>query len=360
MESCSGEGGDIRAPAEWERHSCTWIAWPHNDSTFPPPIIWKVEETYCEMVYELSRGEVVKILVNDGKEADHVTVMLEQVGVRLSSVELLTVPTVDVWVRDYAPLFAKSESRGLLAAVKWRFNTWGMKYPELALDDSAGREILRLSGAKPFYRPYVVEGGAIEVSGDGILMTTKSCLLDPARNPGVTREEMEMELRRYLGAKRVLWFDEGLVGDDTDGHVDVFCRFTSPSTVVLAEERGEGVNRRILERAYKRLAGFREETGLELETLRAPCPPMIQVLDQRILASYLNFYIGNESVLVPVFGVREDEEALSILSECFKHRRVVGIRSGELFYGLGGFTASPCSSQRIDKVSSGCEGYEAL
>ncbi len=334
MRPC--ERGRFRAPAEWERHSCTWIAWPHNESTFPPQLIGKVEEAYCEIVYEVARGEAVKILVNDEDEAERVQKLLEEAGSSMGNVELHKVHTEDVWVRDYGPIFVYSEDMGVLGGVKWRFNAWGMKYPELARDDEAGLQILNISGVKPIYRDYVVEGGAIEVSGNGILLTTEQCLLDPARNPGLSREDLELEFSRYLGAHDVIWFERGLVGDDTDGHVDVFCRFASPGTVVLAEEERENINKRILERAYRKLANYIEEGGTWIEIVRVPCPPPVKILDQHVPASYLNFYISNSAVLVPVFGVEEDEAALSILADCFPHRRVVGILCKELFYGLGG------------------------
>ncbi|MEM0481655.1 MAG: agmatine deiminase family protein [Nitrososphaerota archaeon] len=330
------EGGRFRAPAEWERHSCTWIAWPHNESTFPPQLIGEVEEAYCDMVYEVARGEVVKILVNDEIEAERVQNLLEEVGTPLGNVEFHKVHTVDVWVRDYGPVFVENEDTGVLGGVKWKFNAWGMKYPELAEDDEAGLQILRLSGAKSFHLDHIVEGGAIEVSSNGVLLTTEQCLLDPARNPGLSREDLEAEFRRYLGARDVIWFERGLVGDDTDGHVDVFCRFVSPSTVVLAEEERENMNKRILERAYRKLTDYIEERRAGIEVVRVPCPPPIKVLDQYVPATYLNFYITNSAVLVPVFGVEEDEEALSILADYFPHRRVVGILCKELFYGLGG------------------------
>ncbi|GBC70877.1 Agmatine deiminase [Candidatus Calditenuaceae archaeon HR02] len=330
------DGGRLRAPAEWERHSCTWIAWPHNESTFPPQLIGKVEEAYCEIVHEVARGEAVKILVNDEDEAERVRKLLEEAGAPLWNVEFHKVPTEDVWVRDYGPIFVKNEGAGVLCGVKWRFNAWGMKYPELARDDKAGLQILNLAGTVPIYRNYVVEGGAIEVSGNGILLTTEQCLLDPDRNPGLGRKDLEVEFHRYLGTRDVIWFEMGVVGDDTDGHVDVFCRFTSPLRVVLAEEERENMNKRILERAYRKLAGYIEEKGAGIEIVRVPCPPPIKVLDQYIPASYLNFYIANSAVLVPVFGVEEDESALAILADCFPHRRVVGIFCKELFYGLGG------------------------
>ncbi|MEM1533796.1 MAG: agmatine deiminase family protein [Nitrososphaerota archaeon] len=326
----------MRAPAEWERHSCTWIAWPHNKSTFPSSIIGRVEETYCEMVYEIARGEVVKILVNDEAEEERVYRLLDETGVSMRAVEFHTVHTEDVWVRDYAPIFVKNADEDFLIGIKWRFNAWGMKYPELARDDEAGLQILKLSGAKPIHSSRVVEGGAIEVSGDGQLLTTEQCLLDTSRNPGLRREDLEEEFRRRLGVRDVLWFEQGLVGDDTDGHVDVFARFTSPRTVALAEERRDNVNRRILERAFKRLEEFNKKKRAGIEVIRVPCPAPTKVLDQHVPLSYLNFYITNESVLVPLFGVEEDEEALSVLADCFTQRRVVGIMCRELFYGLGG------------------------
>lgn len=326
----------FRVPAEWERHSCTWLAWPHNESTFPQPILSKVEEIYCEIVYQLVSGEVVKILVNGEEEADRVYELLSDAGVDMSRVDIHMVPTMDVWVRDYAPIFVKRAGDGGLVGVKWKFNAWGLKYPELAVDDEAGRRILELSGASPLYRPYVIEGGGLEFSGDGLVLATKECLLNPSRNRGSSLEELERELREFLGAAHVIWFDRGLVGDDTDGHVDTFCRFTAPKIIALAEEHRENINRRILDEAYETLERVDREMELGLEILRVPFPQPVRVLDQEVPATYMNFYVGNRSILVPTFGVPEDEDALSLLSECFRHRRVVGVNCRELFYGFGG------------------------
>lgn len=328
--------GAFRAPAEWEKHSCTWLAWPHNTSTFPEPILDRVETIYCEMTREISRGELVKILVNDEREEDRVFGLLEQAGVKLNSVEFHRVVTVDVWVRDYAPIFVECVGSSGLWAVKWKFNAWGMKYEDLALDDKAGREILHLSRAEGVEGELVVEGGAIEVSGDGLLITTEENILHPARNPSKSKREIEAELQRFLGVKEILWFERGLVGDDTDGHVDVFCRFVSPETLLLSEERRDSVNGRILERVAQNIVEFSSKIQRGLDVVRAPCPRPVKVLDQLVPASYLNFYIANNSVLVPVFGAPEDEEALTTIAELFPHRRAVGIRCPELFYGLGG------------------------
>ncbi|MEM0445062.1 MAG: agmatine deiminase family protein [Nitrososphaerota archaeon] len=339
-----------RAPAEWERHRCTWLAWPHNPDTFPEPILWRVEQIYCEMIREISRGEAVKILVNDEAEEKRAERLLDQAGVNLSLIEFHHVVTVDVWVRDYAPIFVERIGQGILCGIKWRFNAWGMKYADLALDDAAGREILRISGAMPVERGVVVEGGAIDLSGDGLLITTKECLLNPARNPGVSLEEVEAELKSFLGVEKVLWLERGVVGDDTDGHVDVFCRFVAHDTLLLLKERREGVNRDILEKAAQRIEDFSFKSQRRLEVHRVPAPAPVKVMGQYVPASYLNFYISNSSVLVPLFGVPEDEEALATLEESFHHRRVIGIRCPELFYGLGGIH---CVTMQQPETNSG-------
>jgi agmatine deiminase len=324
----------LQAPAEWERHEATWLVWPHNRGTFPDPILPRVEEDFAEMAAEISRGELVKILVRDPETADRADKMLAEHGARGSRTELVELVSADVWIRDYGPFFVREGSGGL-AGVKWRFNAWGGKYSDLAFDDETGRRVLELSRATPILRSLVVEGGALEISGDGLAMATEQCLLHPSRNLGLDKRTLEAELEKYLGVRRVLWLRRGVVGDDTDGHIDVFCRFAPGGRILLAEDR-VGPNREILEEAAETLEAEIESLGLVLEIVRVPMPPAAVVLGAPVPASYLNFYVSNSAVILPVFGAREDEEALAVLSECYGDRRVVALRCPELFYGLGG------------------------
>jgi agmatine deiminase len=287
------------------------------------------------MVAEISRGEAVRIIVPSKEAGERVLEMLDEHGAYESSVRIFEVCSADVWVRDYGPIFARILDGGRLAGVKWRFNAWGGKYDELAKDDETGRMILKLSGAEPVVRSLVIEGGAVEVSGDGLVIATEQCLLNPARNPGASRRLLETELAQFLGARHVLWLRRGLVGDDTDGHVDVFCRFAPGGKILLAETRA-GPNHDILEEAAATLTGYVDALGLPFSVVRVPMPPPVRVLGMTVPATYLNYYVTNAAVLLPVFGAREDEEAYSLLSECYPDRRVVGLRCPELFYGLGG------------------------
>ncbi len=287
------------------------------------------------MVAEVSRGEVVKIIVPSSEAGERVMEMLDEHGAYETSVELLELWSADVWVRDYGPIFAKILGWGRLAGVKWRFNAWGGKYGELAKDDETGRRILELSRAEPVVRSLVIEGGAVEVSGDGLVVATEQCLLDPARNPGANKRLLEAELAQFLGARHVLWLRRGLVGDDTDGHVDVFCRFAPGGKILLAEACA-APNHDILEEAAATLTGYLDTLELPFSVVRVPMPPPVRVLGMTVPATYLNYYVTNAAVILPVFGAREDEEAYSLLSECYPDRRVVALRCPELFYGLGG------------------------
>jgi agmatine deiminase len=313
-------------PAEWERHAATWIAWPHNEEDWPgrfEPVPW----VYGEIVRKLSAVERVCILTPDEAAEQQARGILSKVGAEMDAVEFFRMPTDRVWARDFAPSFVK-HADGEVAAVKWRFNGWA-KYDNWQLDDAAGRRIPELAG-KRFWTPDIVlEGGSIDVNGDGWVMTTEECLLSPiqARNPGLTREQVEAALRDYLGVDHVLWLDKGIEGDDTHGHIDDLARFVSRDTIVLC---GGGENRAILERYPFRVIDL-------------PMPSPLVFDGQLLPASYANFYIANGLVLVPTFNDANDRLALNILAEAMPDRQVIGINCTELLLGLG---ALHCMTQQ--------------
>ena len=270
------------------------------------------------------------------------------------------------WTRDYLPLFLRRHGRrraaaavagtacSALAAVKWRFNGWA-RYRDHGQDEAAGRAVAERMGI-PCWRPklahrgrlrhIVLEGGALDVDGQGTLMTSDSCLLTGpyARNRGCDQPALERVLREYLGAERVLWLGEGIAGDDTAGHVDDFTRFVAPATVVLCQQpRRRDPDHRPLEVARERLEGARDARGRKLQILRLPMPAPLYFGGQRLPASYANFYIGNKTVLVPTFNDPQDRTALGMLAELFPGRRVVGIHAVDLVLGLG---TVHCSTQQ--------------
>jgi agmatine deiminase len=318
-----------RMPAEWERHEATWIAWPHNEEDWPgrfEPIPW----IYGEIVRKLSTVERVRILVGNPELQESARVVLEKVGAEMAAVEFHQVPTNRVWARDFAPLFLKNAA-GQIAAAKWRFNGWA-KYENHLLDDSAGRAIPALAGADAWYPEEVLEGGSIDVNGAGLLLTTEECLLSPvqARNPNLSRSQLEAKLGEYLGIDRVLWLRNGIAGDDTHGHVDDLARFTDAESVVMvSEDDTSDANYEPLRKNWELLRDF------PVRTRKLPMPAPLVFDGVRLPASYANFYIANRMVLVPVFNDPNDRVALNVLAECFPDRKVMGINCVELVWGLG-------------------------
>lgn len=319
----------FRMPAEWEPHEATWIAWPHNEDDWPgrfEPIPW----VYGEIVRKLSQFEKVRILLQDNNAEHSARTVLDKVGAHWEAIEFHYCETDRVWARDFAPLFVK-EATGKVAAVKWRFNGWA-KYDNHLRDEAAGALIPSLVGADWWRQQMVLEGGSVDVNGAGLLLTTEECLLSPvqARNPDLSREEIEATLGEYLGIDRVLWLRNGIAGDDTHGHIDDLARFTDAETVVIVSEDDRS------DPNYEPLRENREILSrYPVRARMLPMPAPVCFDGQRLPASYANFYIANRTVLVPTFNDPNDRVALNVLSECFPDRRVVGINCVELVWGLG-------------------------
>jgi len=321
-------------PAEWGRHDSTWLAWPKNALTFPPEIVSRVETAYVQMVEALARGERVDILVDDQRTQDRVGSMLSARNVSFHKIK-----SADVWIRDYGPIFVKKGGRrAAVAATKWEFNSWGRKYDDLLTDDATGLEVARSTGLRVFETGVVLEGGSIDVNGRGTLLTTEQCLLNKNRNPQLGKAQLERLLHEYLGTVSVLWLEEGVAGDDTDGHVDDIARFVDEDTVVCMAEQDEGdVNHAALKRNRAILSRHKDDQGRRLEVIPIAMPRKVEADGLRLPASYANFYIGNSAVLVPVFGdARRDSAALETLSDLFHGRKMVPVDCRELVYGFGG------------------------
>ena len=314
-----------RMPAEWEKHAGTWVSWPKDPDTFPSSILPKVERAYVELVKALARGEEVKVLVDDEKGEARARSLLG----RVEQVSYPRVRTVDVWVRDYGPTCVRGKD---VALVRWRFNAWGNKYDDLLPDDGAGDAMALQTGWRVFRPGVVLEGGSIDVDGRGRVMTTEQCLLNPNRNPGVGRDGLERKLRENLGADEVVWLKGGIEGDDTDGHIDDVARFVGDRVVAAAVEDREGdPNHRPLSENLRVLEGHRGDFDVH----RIPMPPKTAAAGGRLPASHLNFYIGNDAVLVPTFGGSSDRPALKEVEGLFPGRGVVGVDCRALVYGLG-------------------------
>jgi len=344
-----------RMPAEWEPHAATWLAWPHEPTDWPGKFD-AVPWVFAEIARHLQDAEGVRIIVGGRGEKARAAAVLSKSGVSLRCVDFVTAPTDRSWTRDFLPL-GVVRGRGRrreLAAVKWRFNGWA-RYPNHRTDERTGQRIAGRLGV-PTFMPaarvgrrdvrVVLEGGAIDVDGEGTLLATEQCLLTgrQARNRELGKAGTEAVLREYLGAEKVIWLGEGIAGDDTGGHVDDFARFVAPGVVVLAEEQDRrDPNHRPLRRARERLTGARDARGRKLEIVRLPMPRPVVFGGERLPASYANFYIGTGAVLVPTFNDPADRVALGILGELFRDRTVVGIHSTDFVLGLG---TIHCSTQQ--------------
>jgi len=338
-----------RMPAEWERHEATWLAWPHNPDTWPGKFA-SVPAVYVNMVQALHQHERVHICANDAESAVRARGLLSKAKVDLSTIEFHEIPTNDTWARDHGPIFITRalEGKTELAATDWIFNSWGQKYGPCDLDDVVPQKIAELFELQCFIPGIVLEGGSIDVNGHGTLLTTESCLLNPNRNPSLSRTDIEEYLRAYLGVTHILWLGDGIVGDDTDGHIDDIARFVNPTTVVCAvEEDPTEVNYRPLQDNLKRLRKMTDQHGRPLRIVPLCMPSPIEYEGNRLPASYANFYIANDTVLVPTYHCPNDQRALTTLQDLFPMRQVVGIPCTDLVWGLG---AIHCVTQQQPAV----------
>jgi agmatine deiminase len=322
-------------PAEWEPQRAVWLSWPHNYSTWPGnfrPVPYK----FAEIVSTISRFQEVRInaampLQNRARR------LCENAGAHMERVFFHAHPTNDSWCRDHGPIFVKNDKTGEVALTDWLYNSWGGKYPPFDKDNRIPSRIAGLLKLRRFERKMVLEGGSIDVNGAGLLLTTKSCLLNRNRNPGMSREEIEQNLRDYLGVERIIWLGDGIEGDDTDGHVDDLSRFFKPDGIVtVVESNTRDRNFRPLAENLETLRNLRTAKGRRYDVRELPMPRPCYHRGQRMPASYANFLIINHAVLVPTFRQpRRDGAALEILQGCFPGREIIGIDSLDLVWGLG-------------------------
>ncbi len=327
----------FRMPAEWELQRAIWLSWPHRRETWPgrrrfAPIPGK----FAEIVAAIARYEDVHINAA-GRLASQARRLCVAAGADMTRVFLHDHPTDDSWCRDHGPIFIKNDDTGEVALTDWRFNAWGGKYPRYARDNAVPRRVQRALGLRRFERRMVLEGGSIDVNGEGLLLTTEACLLNPNRNPSLGRARIERALRDYLGVREVVWLGDGIEGDDTDGHVDDLSRFFKADGIITAIEPNENdLNHRVLAENLERLRALRTPRGRRFDIRELPMPEPGYVDNQRLAASYANFLVINGAVLVPTFRQsRRDAQALAIIGDCFDGREVIGIDCLDVVLGGG-------------------------
>jgi len=325
-----------RMPAEWEPHTATWLSWPRREGISFPDSFDRVLPALREMVAALVESEPICINVINGAHEAEARAVLDVLP-HQECITYYEIPTNEPWCRDHGPIFLTRKNDPKLAIVDWDYNAWGNKYPPFNLYEVVPTRIAEILKVPVFYPRMILEGGSIDVNGAGALLTSESCLLNKNRNPNLSREEVESRLRSFLGVKEILWLGDGIEGDDTDGHIDDLARFVSEAKVVtVIEENSEDANYKPLQENLTRLRKMKVGgRKVDIETL--PMPKKIVREGMRLPASYANFYIANQVVLVPTFADPADEMALSILRKCFPDRRVVGIDCRELIWGLGTF-----------------------
>jgi agmatine deiminase len=335
-------------PAEFAPHTATWLSWPHKEASWPGKIE-SIYPVYAEFIKLVAEGEKVNInVVNEAMKAKALT-YLQKAEADLSQVQFFIHPTNDAWCRDHGPAFVvnpKAEHKKII--LDWGYNAWGGKYPPFDLDDNIPTLIAEHYKIPVVYPGIVMEGGSVEFNGKGTLLTTTSCLLNVNRNPELSQHELEKYLRDYYGAEHILWLGDGIVGDDTDGHIDDITRFVNADTVVtVVEDDKKDDNYEPLQHNLKTLAKLKLENGKQINIVELPMPAAVVYDDMRLPASYANFYISNKYVVVPIFRDKNDDKALTILQQCFPDRKVVGLDSVDIIWGLGSFH---CLSQQEPAV----------
>lgn len=334
-------------PAEFARHSATWLSWPHKEESWPGKI-QSIYPIYARFVKLVAEGERVCINVADEKMKQSAINHLQKANTDLNNIQFFFHPTNDAWCRDHGPAFLVNPKEKKKMVVKWNYNAWGGKYPPFDLDNEVPISIakqLNLELAKP---GIVMEGGSVDFNGRGTVLTTTSCLLNKNRNLHLSKNQIEKYLVDFYGIENVLWLGDGIVGDDTDGHIDDITRFVDEETVVTVIEENKGdENYKPLKENLETLEKMRLENGKPLQIVTLPMPSAVVYENQRLPASYANFYIANKYVVVPTFKDNNDDRALSILQKHFSNRKVVGLDSTDIIWGLGSFH---CLSQQEPEV----------
>ncbi|MEC4004703.1 agmatine deiminase family protein [Flavobacterium sp. SUN052] len=344
-------------PAEFNPQRALWLSWPHKEESWPGKIE-EIYNSYCEFILQVAAHQKVCINVLDNEMKAFAILQISScnyvqkvsnLDFLLSQISFYIHPTNDAWCRDHGPAFLLNHNSNEKAIVDWGYNAWGNKYPPYDLDDVIPTRIGKELGLKVFHPEIVMEGGSVEFNGKGTLLTSKACLLNENRNPHLNQSQIEKYLEDYYGVNHILWVNDGIIGDDTDGHIDDITRFVNEDTVVtVVEENKKDENYSILQENLHLLNKMRLENGKQLNIIELPMPKPVIYDDQILPASYANFYISNEKVIVPTFrDSKNDVRALDILQDCFKSRKVVGIDSVDIIWGLGSFH---CLSQQEPEI----------
>lgn len=326
-------------PAEWERHSATQLHWPSNPETWPGERLERVEEVYCRIIEELHFFEPIHLFVENLEVRERMMQKLASRAIDLERIIIHQQKINDVWARDCGPVFVKVGDEFVIT--NWGYNAWGEKYPPWDDDNFLPQYIAGKYGIKRVDPGMILEGGSIDVNGAGVLLTTESVLLNPNRNPGMSKAEIEQKLNQYLGIKQVIWLKRGLEGDDTDGHIDDITRFLNEDTVLtmICEDKN-AVNYEALQENLEILKSVTLHDGrkLNIETLPLPETKIEGTTvdgSEHVPASYANFYIANGAVLVPIYDERYDEQALKLFGKYFPGRKIIGIPCANLVWGQG-------------------------
>jgi len=334
-------------PAEFAKHDAMWLSWPHKEESWPGKIA-SIYPSYTEFIKIVALTEKVCINVVDEKMKNSAIKMLHLAGANMDQVQFFMHPTNDAWCRDHGPSFLINKNTNSKAIIDWNINAWGGKYPPYDLDDVIPTKIAQALQLPLFNPGIIMEGGSVDFNGAGAVLTSKCCLLNPNRNPHLNQDQIEQYLMDYYGVDQVLWVSEGIVGDDTDGHIDDTVRFVNEDTVVtVVEENVLSENYDLLQQNLKELKAMRLLNGKTLNVIELPMPADVIYEGQMLPASYANFYISNGHVIVPTYKCAQDDKAMQIIQSCFTDRKVVGIDSTDIIWGLGSFH---CLSQQEPSI----------
>ncbi len=336
-------------PAEFAKHSATWLSWPHKNESWPGKIA-SVYPIYAQFIKLVAEGEKVNInVVNEAMKHQALHYINEAKG-DSKNINFFLHPTNDAWCRDHGPAFLiNPDADQKKIIVDWGYNAWGDKYPPYELDDVIPTLIAEQYNIPVVHPGIVMEGGSVDFNGKGTVLTTTSCLLNPNRNPHLSQQQIEEYLRNYYGVSNILWLGDGIVGDDTDGHIDDITRFVNEDTVVtVIEDDRHDDNYKPLKENLETLEKMKLENGKSINIVELPMPHAVHYDGMRLPASYANFYISNNYVVVPTYrDDKNDDKALNILQQCFPDRKVVGLDSTDIIWGLGSFH---CLSQQEPAV----------
>lgn len=331
-------------PAEWHKHKATWLSYPHNENSWPGKIE-TIYPSYNLFIKELAQVEQVHINILDENQKAWAENELKKISCNMSNVFFHSFKTNDAWIRDHGPAFVLNGKEK--AIVNWNYNAWGGKYPA-ELDNLIPEQIADYLDLSSFEPGIVMEGGSVDFNGVGDLLTTEACLLNENRNPELSREEIEDKLREFYGVENILWLKDGIDGDDTDGHVDDLTRFVNEDTVVtMVESDKNDDNYEVLKENLDLLSKMRLNNGKQVNVVELVMPARVEYEEQRLPASYANFYIANDKVIMPLYKCDQDEKAFLTLESVFKDRKIVGIDSTDIIWGLGSFH---CLSQQEPEI----------